>query len=205
MSSAPDAPVFPDTDTWAALAELYRTEGGQPGVEDLSTSVYANHVARCAGTLRALRLMQGHREDEAYVLLTRCFEELQQWADSTLLSHTEPSEAEESCWFDARMDALEALGQWQVVAHVPVLTSVRPESSTSTHDQRSRCWTLRLTTAAATLLRRIAGSFLAAPARLTARLTPPRTAPPCCSSLPAAACLPAAPGGRDSSACWMRA
>lgn len=106
----------PDTAAaWAALADLYRTEGGWPGVDDLSTSVYTHHVARCDGTLRALSLLHQHREDEAYSLLTDCFLELQDgWAGSALLSGAEPSAAEEACWFDARMDALAALGQWQV-------------------------------------------------------------------------------------------
>lgn len=107
-------------EAWAALADLYRVEGGYSGVDDLSTSVYTHHVARCEGTLRALRLLRQHREDEAYTLLTDCFTELERgWRGSVLLSHSEPSRAEESCWMDARLDALAALGLWQVggVAH----------------------------------------------------------------------------------------
>lgn len=90
-------------------------------MEDLSRCVYVHHVARCDGTLRALRLLQQHREDDAYTLLLTCFDELQRgWADSALLGHTEPSEGEESCWFDAHIDALAALGQWQVSGGVTV-------------------------------------------------------------------------------------
>ncbi len=69
----------PSEAAWCVLAELYRTAGGQPLVDDMSREVYTRHVARCEGTLRALSLLAQHREDEAYDLLSECYDVCGAW------------------------------------------------------------------------------------------------------------------------------